>query len=77
LILPGGEGTRGAISDAERLEAIRSLSQRTRRTCPACSGSFVLAAAGLLKGRSATPHWRRSETFRRAFPETNLQAGRT
>jgi transcriptional regulator GlxA family with amidase domain len=76
LIVSGGEGTREAMSDETLLEAIRDLSQRTRRTCSVCSGSFVLAAAGLLKGRSATTHWRRSETFRRAFPETSLQADR-
>ena len=76
LIVSGGEGTREAMSDEALLEAIRDLSQRTRRTCSVCSGSFVLAAAGLLKGRSATTHWRRSETFRRAFPETSLQADR-
>jgi transcriptional regulator GlxA family with amidase domain len=76
LIVSGGEGTREAMSDEALLEAIRDLSQRTRRTCSVCSGSFVLAAAGLLKGRSATTHWRRSETFRRAFPETSLRADR-
>jgi transcriptional regulator GlxA family with amidase domain len=76
LVVSGGEGTREAITDETLLEAIRDLSQRTQRTCSVCSGSFVLAAAGLLTGRNATTHWRRSETFRRVFPDTNLQADR-
>jgi len=76
LVVSGGDGTREAVSDEALLEAIRDLSGRTRRTCSVCSGSFVLTAAGLLKGRNATTRWRRSETFRRAFPDTNLQVDR-
>ncbi|MDP1555276.1 MAG: GlxA family transcriptional regulator [Hyphomonas sp.] len=76
LIVSGGEGTREAISDARLLDAIRDLSARGRRSCSVCSGSFLLAAAGLLKGRSATTHWRRSGSFARTFPETRLLADR-
>ncbi|MBK8199613.1 MAG: GlxA family transcriptional regulator [Acidobacteria bacterium] len=76
LIVSGGEGTREALGDETMLEALRDLSARTRRTCSVCSGSFLLAAAGLLKGRSATTHWRRSDSFARAFPETRLLADR-
>ncbi|MGW0245682.1 GlxA family transcriptional regulator [Nocardia goodfellowii] len=37
-----------------------------------CTGSYVLAAAGVLDGRSATTHWMRAEEFRRAFPRVRL-----
>lgn len=76
LIVSGGEGTRAAMTDARMMEALRDLSGRTRRTCSVCSGSFLLAAAGLLKGRSATTHWRRSSAFERLYPDTRLQADR-
>ncbi len=76
LIVSGGEGTREAIADARLLNTIEALSGRARRCCSVCSGSFLLAAAGLLKGRSATTHWRRSGSFARAFPETRLLADR-
>lgn len=76
LIVSGGEGTREAYTDERLLAAIRDLSDRTRRTCSVCSGAFLLAAAGLLKGRRATTHWRRSAQFERAFPETRLVADR-
>jgi transcriptional regulator GlxA family with amidase domain len=76
LVVSGGEGTREAMMDARMLAAVRDLSGRTRRTCSVCSGSFILAAAGLLKGRRATTHWRRSAAFERAFPDTTLQADR-
>ncbi len=76
LVVSGGEGTREAVADEALLSAIRDLSVRTRRTCSVCSGAFLLAAAGLLKGRQATTHWRRSATFERAFPDTKLLADR-
>lgn len=76
LIVSGGEGTRSAMTDTVMLNAIRDLSDRTRRTCSVCSGSFLLAAAGLLEGRRATTHWRRSEGFARLFPATQLDADR-
>ncbi|MFC9996251.1 GlxA family transcriptional regulator [Nocardia sp. NPDC127526] len=37
-----------------------------------CTGSYVLAAAGLLDGLPATTHWMRSEEFRRAYPRVRL-----
>lgn len=39
------------------------------RIASICSGSFVLAAAGLLAGRRATAHWRSSARFRERFPD--------
>ncbi|MCO5997458.1 GlxA family transcriptional regulator [Actinoallomurus rhizosphaericola] len=39
------------------------------RIASICSGSFVLAAAGLLTGRRATTHWRSSARFRERFPD--------
>jgi len=47
--------------------------QRGARLVSICSGSFVLAATGLLNGRRATTHWRYVEKFRAAFPLIHLQ----
>jgi transcriptional regulator GlxA family with amidase domain len=38
-----------------------------------CTGSFLLAATGLLKNRSATTHWYAAPTFRTMFPDTTLE----
>lgn len=76
LIVSGGEGTREAVNDAALMAAIRDLSARTRRTCSVCSGSFLLAAAGLLDGRRATTHWRRSEALAQRFPSIQVEADR-
>lgn len=38
-----------------------------------CTGAFLLAATGLLTGKSCSTHWAAAEEFRRRFPEINLQ----
>ncbi|MEU8058452.1 DJ-1/PfpI family protein [Microbispora bryophytorum] len=57
VVVPGGPGTIEALSDAELLGWIARAHERTRWTTSVCSGSFLLGAAGLLKGRRATTHW--------------------
>jgi len=42
------------------------------RIASICTGSFVLAAAGLLEGRAATTHWKSAEAFRRLYPNVRL-----
>ncbi|MGY0024293.1 GlxA family transcriptional regulator [Streptomyces sp. YJ-C3] len=44
------------------------------RVASICTGSFVLAAAGLLDGRRATTHWMSSELFARTFPRVTVDA---
>jgi transcriptional regulator GlxA family with amidase domain len=38
-----------------------------------CTGTFLLASAGLLDGRSCSTHWSAADTFRTMFPRVNLQ----
>jgi len=38
-----------------------------------CTGAFMLAASGLLDGKSCSTHWAVEENFRRMFPEVNVQ----
>lgn len=45
------------------------LHGRCRRMVSICTGSFVLAAAGLLAGRRATTHWRHAHLLARAYPD--------
>lgn len=57
LIVPGGEGTGALLADEETLGFIRKQSERARYTTSVCTGSLVLGASGLLKGKRATTHW--------------------
>jgi putative intracellular protease/amidase len=59
LVVPGGGGTRVAMRDEAMLEWVRRIHATTRYTTSVCTGSLVLAAAGLLDGLEATTHWAR------------------
>lgn len=57
LVVPGGIGTRTLLDDAELLDWVRNAHTHTRFTASVCTGSLLLAAAGLLDGLTATTHW--------------------
>lgn len=57
VVLPGGFGTRPLLHDERILEWIRSVDRTTTWTTSVCTGSLLLAAAGLLDGLEATTHW--------------------
>jgi transcriptional regulator GlxA family with amidase domain len=57
LVVPGGFGTRTLLHDPETLEWIRRAATAARQVTSVCTGSLLLAKAGLLKGRRATTHW--------------------
>jgi transcriptional regulator GlxA family with amidase domain len=57
IVFPGGVGTRPLEHDDRVLEWVRQAHRTTRYTTSVCTGSLVLGAAGLLRGRPATTHW--------------------
>ena len=57
ICVPGGFGTIEAIEDQELLAQVRRLAGTARYVTSVCTGSLVLGAAGLLKGKRATSHW--------------------
>lgn len=54
------------------LDAICAAHSSGTRIVSLCTGAFVLAASGLLDGRSATTHWMYSAQFRARFPTVDL-----
>ncbi|HET7757960.1 MAG TPA: DJ-1/PfpI family protein [Steroidobacteraceae bacterium] len=64
LLVPGGFGTGVAMEDAEYLAALRRLAGQARYVTSVCTGSLLLGAAGLLRGRRAACHW----AFRELLP---------
>jgi transcriptional regulator GlxA family with amidase domain len=57
VCVPGGFGTIEAMEDQELLAQLRRLASGARYVTSVCTGSLVLGAAGLLKGKRATSHW--------------------
>jgi transcriptional regulator GlxA family with amidase domain len=76
LVVAGGDGSRAAIACVKTRRFIRSCATRARRTTSVCSGSYLLAAAGLLDGKRATTHWSRAADFARKFPRVRLDPDR-
>ena len=57
IVFPGGQGTRALMSDERVHDWLRTAHGTTTFTTSVCTGSLVLAAAGLLQGLTATSHW--------------------
>jgi AraC family transcriptional activator FtrA len=55
------------------LRRIRAAFERGARLCTICSGVFVLAAAGVLDGRTVTTHWRYAERLGRRYPTVTVE----
>ena len=61
LVYPGGRGTRAELRDEAVLGWVRGISRSGAVVASVCTGSLVLAAAGLLDGEPATTHWQSLE----------------
>lgn len=74
LLIPGGDGRRRAVQDAELIEWIARASGRARRTVSVCTGAFLLARAGLLGGRRVTTHWAWAAELQAEYPDVRVDA---
>ncbi|MDP9188870.1 MAG: DJ-1/PfpI family protein [Actinomycetota bacterium] len=57
LVVPGGLGTRALLEHEPLLDWIRTAHETSDWTTSVCTGSLLLAAAGLLDGAPATTYW--------------------
>ena len=57
LCVPGGAGVGPLMEDPQTLDFLKAQAQTVRYMTSVCTGSLVLGAAGLLRGRRATTHW--------------------
>jgi cyclohexyl-isocyanide hydratase len=57
LFVPGGPGQLALMDDVETLTFLRQRAEQAKFVTSVCTGSLVLAAAGLLQGYHATCHW--------------------
>ena len=57
ICVPGGAGVGALMEDPHTLDFLKDQAQTARYVTSVCTGSLVLGAAGLLRGRKATTHW--------------------
>ena len=57
IFLPGGAGITGALQNEKLISFLKSKAATAKYITSVCTGSLVLASAGLLNGYSATTHW--------------------
>jgi len=73
VVVAGGDALPTAPLPAGLVETVRLLRERSARLVSICTGSFVLAAAGVLDGRRATTHWRHAGLLARAHPAVEVE----
>jgi transcriptional regulator GlxA family with amidase domain len=73
-VIVTGSGRR-ADFDPRVLAALRSAHEAGRRIASICTGTFALAAAGILDGRRATTYWPYTDELIQRFPRIDVQPG--
>ncbi len=76
LLVPGGKGTRREMENAKLIDWIRRMSYSAELTLSVCTGSLLLAKAGLLHGLAATTHHRDFDLLKELAPKTTIERNR-
>jgi transcriptional regulator GlxA family with amidase domain len=76
LLVAGGVGVTGCRSNKPLLRWIRRQSTLVRRLASICTGAFLLAESGVLRGRRATTHWNHCDALARDFPDLKVEPDR-
>jgi transcriptional regulator GlxA family with amidase domain len=71
IVIPGWSDTETPPSP-ELISALQSAYERGARLVSICIGTFVLAATGLLDGRTVTTHWRHADQLQQRFPKLKV-----
>ena len=64
LVIPGGQGSRVEIENEALIKWVKMISKSCEWITSVCTGSFILAKAGLTKGKKLTTHWGAFEEFK-------------
>jgi transcriptional regulator GlxA family with amidase domain len=75
LLVTGGIGCHRAAEDQALINWLKDMAPRVRRLGSVCTGSIVLAAAGLLRGHKATTHWAYLDKLQSREPSCNVDRG--
>jgi transcriptional regulator GlxA family with amidase domain len=75
IMIPGWRDA-DEVPPAALLRKLRAAYERGARLCSICSGVFVLAAAGVLDGKTVTTHWRYADKLQQRYPQLRVQPAR-
>jgi transcriptional regulator GlxA family with amidase domain len=73
LVVAGGRGVTAALRDRALVAWLRRTAPRVRRLASVCTGTFLLAEAGLLDGRRVTTHWHACDALARRYPRLTVE----
>lgn len=71
IVVPGWRGKDEVVPESI-CQQLRTAHQRGARFLAICSGTYVLAAAGLLKSKRVTTHWRYAKDLRIQYPDIDV-----
>ncbi len=74
LMVPGGDGTTKAMRDPVVLDVVARAGAKAQRITSVCTGTFILAKAGLIEGRRVTTHWNVAHVLAQMFPTLTVDA---
>ncbi len=72
LVVPGGWGTRREMHNDPLIAWVTERGRQVTTLASVCTGSLLLARAGLLDGQKATTHWRVLEEMQNLFPSVEI-----
>jgi transcriptional regulator GlxA family with amidase domain len=76
LLVPGGRGTRALLTNSALIDWIKAIATKTELLLSVCTGSLLLAKAGLLDGLATTTHHGSLELLRELAPSAAIHSDR-
>jgi transcriptional regulator GlxA family with amidase domain len=73
LVTPGAFQVEDATRDADLIDWVRRRAPDCKRVCSVCTGSFLLASAGILDGRRAVTHWMHCALLASRHPDVKVE----
>ncbi|WP_035967084.1 GlxA family transcriptional regulator [Bradyrhizobium sp. YR681] len=73
IIIGGGPGVHRAAAEPKLTNWFANVAPHVRRVCSVCTGTFVLAASGLLSGRRAVTHWSSCDLLSKMHQDVSVE----